>query len=290
MQKCGEIMKQLFMILLVLCFLCSTGCVSKNQSDAASVYAKDQQEQANTSQSEILTEGSDDTTTKQSVSTEAYSPQTDDEIKRDKEESQRSVSDTTAKIDASDSESISITEKPKEESKKENTADHFTSSANSESVIPKTSVVDAKAVAVKTVEYINAYRAEQGVSAAVVLPGLTKYAEYRSRQLVTNFEHSTFDERAAATALKYGEYVDPVLFGLEGESYYTANAREAIGKGSLFGTIEQTAERIASGFKNSQGHWSYVGSEEYKYIAVGVTCENGFWYCDIAVSTVNTDN
>ena len=64
---------------------------------------------------------------------------------------------------------------------------------------------DARAVADKVLEYINSFR----TSPAVKLPGLTSYAEYRSRQLIRNFAHDTNDERAAATALQYGEYVDP---------------------------------------------------------------------------------
>ena len=68
---------------------------------------------------------------------------------------------------------------------------------------------DARAVADKVLEYINIFR----TSSAVKLPGLTSYAEYRSRQLIRNFAHDTNDERAAATALQYGEYVDPSVYG-----------------------------------------------------------------------------
>ena len=71
---------------------------------------------------------------------------------------------------------------------------------------------DARAVADKVLEYINSFR----TSPAVKLPGLTSYAEYRSRQLIRNFAHDTNDERAAATALQYGEYVDPSVYGGSG--------------------------------------------------------------------------
>lgn len=77
-------------------------------------------------------------------------------------------------------------------------------------------VEDARAVADKVLEYINSFR----TSPAVKLPGLTSYAEYRSRQLIRNFAHDTNDERAAATALQYGEYVDPSVYGGNGEPYY----------------------------------------------------------------------
>lgn len=145
---------------------------------------------------------------------------------------------------------------------------------------------DSVAVANKVLEYINSYRS----APATKLPGLTKYAEYRSRQLVKKFAHDTFDERAAATALQYGTYIDPILYGIEGEPYYAAGAREAIAKAGYAGSIDYIAKSIADLVKNSANHWAYVGSMEYSYIAVGITYESGMWYCDIAVAIENTDN
>lgn len=145
---------------------------------------------------------------------------------------------------------------------------------------------DARAVADKVLEYINSFR----TSPAVKLPGLTSYAEYRSRQLIGNFAHDTNDERAAATALQYGEYVDPSVFGGSGEPYYRANAGEAIAKAGYAGTVDEVAYKLATLVKNSAEHWCYIGSAEYGYIAVGVTYESGMWYCDIAVAAENTDN
>lgn len=145
---------------------------------------------------------------------------------------------------------------------------------------------DARAVADKVLEYINSFR----TSSAVKLPGLTSYAEYRSRQLIGNFAHDTNDERAAATALQYGEYVDPSAYGGSGEPYYRANASEAIAKAGYVGTVDEVAYRLATLVRNSAEHWCYIGSAEYGYIAVGVTYESGMWYCDIAVAAENTDN
>ena len=133
---------------------------------------------------------------------------------------------------------------------------------------------DARAVADKVLEYINSFR----TSPAVKLPGLTSYAEYRSRQLIRNFAHDTNDERAAATALQYGE------------PYYRANAGEAIAKAGYVGTVDEVAYKLATLVRNSAEHWCYIGSAEYGYIAVGVTYESGMWYCDIAVAAENTDN
>ena len=152
--------------------------------------------------------------------------------------------------------------------------------------VPNATKDDCKVIAQRVLEYINSYRG----TPATKLSGLTEYAEYRSRQLVGNFAHSTDDERAAATALCYGEYVDPALYGMTGEPYYTAGAREAIVKTGYVGSVDKVAEKIALLVKNSSGHWNYVGSSDYSYIAVGVTYESGVWYCDIAMAMENSDN
>lgn len=150
---------------------------------------------------------------------------------------------------------------------------------------PNAGASDTYAVAEKVLEYINQYRS----SPATRLSGLAGYAQYRSGQLVYNFAHDTNDQRAAATALQYGEYVDPALFGGSGEPYYRANAREAIAKAGYAGTVDEVAGKLASLVKNSPNHWNYIGSSDYSYIAVGVTYESGMWYCAITVTSENTD-
>ena len=150
---------------------------------------------------------------------------------------------------------------------------------------PRAGKNDAVAVARRVLEYINQYRS----SPATRLSGLTEYAQYRSRQLVSNFAHDTADQRAAATALQYGEYVDPSVFGGSGQPYYRANAREAIAKAGYVGTIDEVAMKLATLVKNSPNHWNYIGDSQYCYIAVGVTYESDMWYCAITVTLVNTD-
>ena len=150
---------------------------------------------------------------------------------------------------------------------------------------PRAGKNDTEAVAQRVLEYINQYRS----SPATRLSGLTEYAQYRSRQLVSNFAHSTADQRAAATALQYGEYVDPSVFGGSGQPYYRANAREAIAKAGYVGTIDEVAMKLATLVKNSQNHWNYIGDSQYCYIAVGVTYESDMWYCAITVASENTD-
>ena len=148
----------------------------------------------------------------------------------------------------------------------------------------------ADIVAQKVAEYINKFRTEQGDVTATVIPGLTEYCKYRCTQLKTNFAHDTTDQRAAAEALQYGEYVDWSLYGIEGEeNYYTANVREAIGKGNWGGTADEIAYSIADGFRNSKGHWSYVGSSKYTYMAVGVMYDGYYWYVCVCMDSENTD-
>ena len=150
---------------------------------------------------------------------------------------------------------------------------------------PRAGKNDTAAVAQRVLEYINQYRS----SPATRLSGLSEYAQYRSRQLVSNFAHSTADQRAAATALQYGEYVDPSVFGGSGQPYYRANAREAIAKAGYVGTIDEVAMKLATLVKNSPNHWNYIGDSQYCYIAVGVTYESDMWYCAITVASENTD-
>ena len=157
-----------------------------------------------------------------------------------------------------------------------------------EIIIPPKPSVDL--VAQKVAEHINQFRTEQGDVTATVIPGLTEYCKYRCTQLKTNFAHDTADQRAAAEALQYGEYVDWSLYGIEGEeNYYTANVREAIGKGNWGGTAAEIAYSIANGFRNSKGHWAYVGSSKYTYMAVGVMYDGYYWYVCVCMDSENTD-
>ena len=136
------------------------------------------------------------------------------------------------------------------------------------------------------IEKINAYRTAQGDTVATMLPGLTKVARYRANELTTNFSHTS--SRDACNELKYGEFVDMTLYGITAEdSYYQSYNREAIGMGDWFGTAESMSDRIADGFHHSKGHWSYVGSSQYPYIAVGVTKANGKWYVCVCMSEKN---
>ncbi len=144
-------------------------------------------------------------------------------------------------------------------------------------------IADSKEVEAKVAQYINQYRNTN----AVVLPGLTQVARYRSKQLVTHFAHDTTDEREALDYYQYGEIVDVTEFGLPAsDNYRRGYNAEAIAKGNWRGTADEIGREIAKGFRNSEGHWSYLGSDEYGYTAVGCTYDpaSGLWYCCICVS------
>lgn len=146
--------------------------------------------------------------------------------------------------------------------------------------------VDTTEIKKLVIEKINAYRIEQGDTAATMLPGLTEVARYRANELTTNFSHTS--NRDVCKESKYGEFVDMTLYGMTAEdSYYQGYNRETIGMGAWFDTAESMSDRIAGGFHHSKGHWVYVGSSEYPYIAVGVTKANGKWYVCVCMSEKN---
>lgn len=149
---------------------------------------------------------------------------------------------------------------------------------------------DAEAITQLFIEYINDYRAAEGVGAAKTMEQCTVYAKIRSEQMAAKgvAEHNIDDAREAATQLKYGLYVDPAEYGRPDEPpYYHVNASEAVGMNGG-AAVEAIAENFAEGFRNSAPHWSYVGSDPY--IAVGMTMSSdGRWFCCIITSEVNLD-
>lgn len=146
---------------------------------------------------------------------------------------------------------------------------------------------DAEVIADRVIDYINEYRNQNGVCSATKLLGLTKLAKFRSGQLVTNFSHDTIAIRTAATATKYGEYIDTKLLGMDTEPYYSPHSVEAIAMSGYRGTVDGVAENFATLIKNSSSHWSYVGDEKNIYIGVGLTYAGGNWFMNITVSDTN---
>lgn len=296
------IMKQLLFILLAICLVLLMGCRSENtltdptETDTPALDATwqattDKHQTKPTGVTTPATEGRSDTVPPtQTVPSETTVPPTETTVKNDNEQ----PTTVTTVPPVTTAPPTEVTTLPTEEPTKpteitEPVTQPTEATQPTEPVLPKATAEDAGAIAEKLAQLLNSYRAEQGSPAATVLPGLSRYAEYRSVQLVTNFAHDTFDERAAATALEYGTYIDPSLFGLTDDPYYTANAREAIAKTDFGGTVDQVAQYLARMTRNSASHWSYVGGAGYTYMGVGITYEKGVWYCDIAVSSVNAD-
>ena len=179
-----------------------------------------------------------------------------------------------------------VTTKPTDPSATENTAPKVEETPKEEEIyVGIQPEVDPADIERLVIEKINAYRIAQGETAATMLPGLTEVARYRANELTTNFEHRA--EQHVSTELRYGQYVDLAPYGMPDDSYYKGYTREAIGMGDWFGTAESMSDRIADGFHHSKGHWSYVGSSKYPYIAVGVTKANGKWYICILMSEEN---
>lgn len=160
-----------------------------------------------------------------------------------------------------------------------------------ESQIDKDSYEFKIQVAQYAAQYINQYRIEAGVPACTVLPGMTLVAEYRADQLIYNYSHDPADKREALAYYEYGRWIDATVVGLSPEeSYYEADAAEAICAGFNASDAEAMGKKIADLIRNSSSHWSYVGSSRYSYIGIGVEYRAGAaygWYGCIMVGTTN---
>ena len=302
-------MKKLLAIILALSMLLLCACSAPNSSGNSSPSGSDNPDSSYTSSFSQTDSG--DTLESSSAAEEGPENSADTTSVSDRDEKNQEVSDPgTVKI-PNQSQEITGKDNPKETLPPQSSGNDNSSESSkpTETTKPQTEPTqkepettqppveetvptkpragksDTAAVAQRVLEYINQYRS----SPATRLSGLTEYAQYRSRQLVSNFAHSTADQRAAATALQYGEYVDPSVFGGSGQPYYRANAREAIAKAGYVGTIDEVAMKLATLVKNSQNHWNYIGDSQYCYIAVGVTYESDMWYCAITVASENTD-
>lgn len=215
------------------------------------------------------------------------------EIKQDESTAEKEKAESNAPADSG---SKADTKKPAESNQQAKTPSKQTEAPKPAEEKPQTpapaekpeapaETPTANEVARKTAEKINALRQSQGSPAATILPGLGKVATYRSEQLITNFSHESSPD--ACTVLKYGEYVDMSDCGMPEASYYRGYNAEAAARGNWTGTADEIADKIANGFKNSAGHWRYVGSAEYTYMAVGITYKGGTWYCCVCVSSQN---
>lgn len=298
-------MKKHFIIIFILSLVLLTACSAQNSLENSSPSAIDIPDSPHTgaiSQSDIETVSESRSEAEESPENSAETASVSDRYGKNQ------LNNDPGTVKHQDKNNISGSENPKgilpSQSLDDDSSD--VSSKSTETTTPQTTPAESKqektesttvspvayagnndtdAVAQKVLEYINGYRS----SPATMLSGLTEYAKYRSRQIVSNFAHDTADQRAAATALRYGEYVDPSVFGGSGQPYYRSNAREAIAKAGYVGTVDEVALKLANLVKNSTNHWKYIGDSQYCYIAVGVTYESGMWYCAVTVAAENTD-
>lgn len=157
--------------------------------------------------------------------------------------------------------------------------------------IDKNSYEFKRQVAQYVAQYINQYRAAAGVSPCEVLSGMTLVAEYRADQLTRNYTHDTADKREALAYYQYGRWIDATIAGLDPEdSYYEADAAEAICAGFNGSDAEAMGKKIADLIRNSPSHWSYVGSNKFTYIGIGVDYKAGTaygWYGCVMVGRTN---
>lgn len=302
-------MKKLLAILLALSMLLLCACSASDSSGNSSPSGVDNPDSSYTGS--ISQTESEDTLESRSTAEEGSENSLDTTSASDRDDKNQEGNDPGVKPGSNQGQDTTGKDKPKETLPSQSSGDDNSSESSkpTETTKPQTEPTESKtettqphaeetvptepcagkndtaAVAQRVLEYINQYRS----SPATRLSGLTEYAQYRSRQLVSNFAHDTADQRAAATALQYGEYVDPGVFGGSGQPYYRANAREAIAKAGYVGTVDEVALKLATLVKNSPNHWNYIGDSQYTYIAVGVTYESDMWYCTITVASENTD-
>lgn len=294
MKKCSLI------ICLLLCLTVLCSCATKQNIDTSSGAVSTITEKADTST--IATP--DVSEDKEPTETQKKPSQAQESVENGKtQQTEESKSTITEKI----TEETDKPEKPKQTTSSESTVvskpttkptEETTSKPTeteppketTESTVPEIVRPTGIEVAQRVIYYINQHRETQGSAKLTALSGMTKVAEYRSNQLITNFAHSAEDQRKAYANYKYGEYVDMTEFGLpESSNYYTAYCGEAIAKGRWSGTADDIAKKIADGFRNSSGHWNYVGSADNSYIAVGCVynASSGYWYCCVLVNNVN---
>ena len=167
----------------------------------------------------------------------------------------------------------------------------ITEPVETEPQIDKNSYEFKRQVAQYAAQYINQHRADAGVSPCLVLSGMTLVAEYRADQLIYNYSHDTADKREALAHYEYGKWVDATIAGLDAsKSYYDAESSEAILAGFEGKTAEEMGKRIADMIRNSPSHWSYVGSNKFSYIGIGVEyrAESAYgWYGCVMVGRTN---
>ena len=289
--------KYCLIICLLLCLTVLCSCATKQEVDTTSgvVSTITEKDDTSTVTTPDVLEDKEPTETqkKPSQAQESVANGKEQQTEENKSTTTEKVTEETAKTEKpkeTTSSESSVATKPTTETTEETMSKETVTTTPEKTTVPEIVRPTGIEVAQRVIYYINQYRETQGSAKLTALSGMTKVAEYRSNQLITNFSHSAEDQRKAYANYKYGEYVDMTEFGLpESSNYYTAYCGEAIAKGRWSGSADDIAKKIADGFRNSSGHWNYVGSADNSYIAVGCVynASSGYWYCCVLVNNVN---
>lgn len=277
-------MKKIFLIITLAALVLISGCKATNTETESAEFSSQISSSVSGSQitefeaeSDIVEESSSELSAPSALSPETVSEVNSKPAAQSRETKTES---SAAEITPSVGKSNNLSQ-PSVGNEKDNS--DSTLSGGSGNAIKNATAADTKEVADKVIFYLNKARAEIGSGELSKLSGLTRYAEYRSGQLISNFAHDPGDWNKAAEATGYGKYIDLSEYG-NAEGYYDIGAREAIAMTGLVGSTDKVAETLAQIIIDSPRHWSYVGSDEMKYTGVGVSCNADMWYAAIMVT------
>ena len=277
-------MKKIFLIITLAALVLISGCKATNIETESDEFSSQISSSVSASQ---ITEFETESNTAQESSSElsapsALSSETVSEVnsKSATQSRETKTESSAAEIKPSVVKSNNLSQ-PSVGNEKDNS--DSTLSGGSGNAIKNATAADTREVADKVIFYLNKARAEIGSGELSKLSGLTRYAEYRSGQLISNFAHDPGDWNKAAEATGYGKYIDLSEYG-NAEGYYDIGAREAIAMAGIVGSSDRIAETLAQIIIDSPRHWSYVGSDEMKYTAVGVSCNADMRYAAIMVT------
>ena len=170
-------MRKIIFVLLAL-LLTLAGCGKEALPETSSVPSEDTHI---TSPAEEKTEQSTVPSSEPAKTTEAP-----EETAVSKAES--GTSDSSVKEPKQNTSSGGPTEPTEKTAPAENTSP--TEPTETTPTVPNASASDAGAIAELVAQYLNDYRTAQGTAAVTRLSGLTGYAEYRSRQIISDFSHN----------------------------------------------------------------------------------------------------
>ena len=277
-------MKNIFLIITLASFVLISGCKAANAETESAEFSSQISSLVSGSQ---ITEFETESNTVQEGSSElsvtvAQGSETVSEVnsKPASQSRETKTESSAAEIKPSVGKSNNLSQ-PSVGNEKDNS--DSTLSGGSGNAIKNATAADTREVADKVIFYLNKARAEIGSGELSKLSGLTRYAEYRSGQLISNFAHDPGDWNKAAEATGYGKYIDLSEYG-NAEGYYDIGAREALAMAGIVGSSDRIAETLAQIIIDSPRHWSYVGSDEMKYSGVGVSCNADMWYAAIMVT------